>query len=133
MTPKIAIIGQGYVGLPLALEFAKHFPVYGFDINTNRVAELNNGEDHTLEANPDEIKELIKSIYSSGLIGKTKEYFIILNGKGRNGKSLLTLLMKYTLGFFFEQLKNEYLTGENKIGNGINVDIANLHLKPFIL
>lgn len=65
MTPKIAIIGQGYVGLPLALEFAKHFPVYGFDINTNRVAELNNGEDHTLEANPDEIKELLKSANDS--------------------------------------------------------------------
>ena len=47
---KIAIIGQGYVGLPLALEFAKHFPVYGFDINQSRVDELNLGNDHTLEA-----------------------------------------------------------------------------------
>ena len=46
---RIAVIGQGYVGLPLALEFVKHFPVYGFDINTNRVQELNSGKDHTLE------------------------------------------------------------------------------------
>lgn len=38
---RIAVIGQGYVGLPLALEFAKHFPVYGFDVNTDRVKELN--------------------------------------------------------------------------------------------
>ncbi len=50
MNHKIAVIGQGYVGLPLALEFAKHYPVFGFDINQNRVDELNNGEDHTLEA-----------------------------------------------------------------------------------
>lgn len=49
-TDKIAVIGQGYVGLPLALEFAKHFPVFGFDINTSRVDELNNGNDHTQEA-----------------------------------------------------------------------------------
>ena len=50
MDKKIAVIGQGYVGLPLALEFAKHYPVYGFDINPERVKELNSGEDHTKEA-----------------------------------------------------------------------------------
>lgn len=47
---KIAIIGQGYVGLPLALEFAKYFPVLGFDINSERTKQLNNGIDITLEA-----------------------------------------------------------------------------------
>ncbi len=47
---KIAVIGQGYVGLPLALEFAKYFPVIGFDVNAVRVGELNSGKDHTLEA-----------------------------------------------------------------------------------
>lgn len=47
---KIAIIGQGYVGLPLALEFAKYFPVLGFDINSERTEQLNNGVDVTLEA-----------------------------------------------------------------------------------
>ena len=56
---KIAIIGQGYVGLPLALEFSKHFPVYGFDINANRVNELNEGEDHTLEADLDLLEEVL--------------------------------------------------------------------------
>ncbi|MCZ4242923.1 nucleotide sugar dehydrogenase [Pedobacter punctiformis] len=48
--PKIAIIGLGYVGLPLALEFAKKYPVIGFDIDENRVAELKKGQDHTQEA-----------------------------------------------------------------------------------
>lgn len=56
---KIAIIGQGYVGLPLAIEFSKYYPVIGFDINKNRVDELNEGNDHTLEA---DLKQLEKSI-----------------------------------------------------------------------
>ena len=46
---KIAVIGLGYVGLPLAVEFAKKFPVVGFDINQARVGELNGGHDATLE------------------------------------------------------------------------------------
>jgi UDP-N-acetyl-D-galactosamine dehydrogenase len=49
-TPKIAIVGLGYVGLPLAIEFAKKYDVLGYDLNSQRVAELQNGEDHTLEA-----------------------------------------------------------------------------------
>lgn len=48
---KIAIIGLGYVGLPLAIEFGKKYHVIGFDIDVNRIIELNNGEDRTLEAN----------------------------------------------------------------------------------
>ncbi|MES2628612.1 MAG: nucleotide sugar dehydrogenase [Bacteroidota bacterium] len=58
---RIAVIGQGYVGLPLALEFSKHFPVCGFDINRSRVEELSKGEDSTLEADTDLIKSLLKS------------------------------------------------------------------------
>ncbi len=46
---KIAIIGLGYVGLPLGVEFAKKYPVVGFDINQSRVSELQAGKDHTLE------------------------------------------------------------------------------------
>ena len=57
---KIAVIGQGYVGLPLALEFAKHFPVYGFDTNKARVQELNNNKDHTLEANLNLLSTVLK-------------------------------------------------------------------------
>jgi len=47
---KIAVIGLGYVGLPLAIEFGKKYKVIGFDINTTRVNELKQGLDHTLEA-----------------------------------------------------------------------------------
>lgn len=56
---KIAVIGQGYVGLPLAIEFSQHFSVIGFDINSNRVNELNNGHDRTLEADPAKLNNAI--------------------------------------------------------------------------
>ncbi len=54
---KIAIIGLGYVGLPLAVEFGKTFPVIGFDINPQRIAELQSGEDRTLEVDGAELGE----------------------------------------------------------------------------
>ena len=47
-TAKIAVIGLGYVGLPLAVEFGKQFETIGFDINQKRVDELSAGTDHTL-------------------------------------------------------------------------------------
>lgn len=53
----IAIIGLGYVGLPLAVEFGKIRPVIGFDININRIAELRDGKDSTLECSSDELAQ----------------------------------------------------------------------------
>ncbi len=58
---KIAIIGLGYVGLPLAIEFAKKYDVLGFDINHTRVEELSRGEDHTREAHIDDLNHVISS------------------------------------------------------------------------
>ena len=52
----IAIVGLGYVGLPLAVEFGKHRRVVGFDINAHRIAELQAGRDHTLETEPAELQ-----------------------------------------------------------------------------
>ena len=52
---KIAIIGLGYVGLPLAVEFGKHYDTLGFDINTQRVNQLRNGQDRTLETTTEEL------------------------------------------------------------------------------
>lgn len=54
---KIAVIGLGYVGLPLAIEFGKKYKVLGYDINIQRVEELNAGVDHTLEADLDGMLE----------------------------------------------------------------------------
>ena len=54
---KLAIIGLGYVGLPLAVEFGKKYPVIGFDINERRVAELQSCQDHTKEVEPNELRQ----------------------------------------------------------------------------
>jgi UDP-N-acetyl-D-galactosamine dehydrogenase len=62
MSTKIAVIGLGYVGLPLARLFATKFPVVGFDINQKRIEELNLGKDNTLEIEEDILqKVLVKS------------------------------------------------------------------------
>jgi UDP-N-acetyl-D-galactosamine dehydrogenase len=62
MSTKIAVIGLGYVGLPLARLFATKFPVVGFDINQKRIDELNSGKDNTLEIEEDILqKVLVKS------------------------------------------------------------------------
>ena len=66
-TTTIALIGLGYVGLPLAVEFGKHRPVIGFDINQARVAELQGGKDHTLECSPEQLKAAEHLRFSSQL------------------------------------------------------------------
>lgn len=64
---KIAIIGLGYVGLPLAVEFGKKVPVVGFDIYQKRIDELKNGQDHTLEVSPEELKQAVHLKYTAHL------------------------------------------------------------------
>ena len=66
-TPRICVIGQGYVGLPLAVEFGKHYPTVGFDINQNRINELKSGVDSTLECSSEELKEGIHLSFSYDL------------------------------------------------------------------
>jgi UDP-N-acetyl-D-glucosamine/UDP-N-acetyl-D-galactosamine dehydrogenase len=58
-SPHIAVIGLGYVGLPLAVEFAKKYSVIGFDINNRRVEELHKGYDHTLEISESDLKKVL--------------------------------------------------------------------------
>jgi len=53
------MIGLGYVGLPLAVEFAKHYPVTGFDINQQRINDVNKGHDDTLEVEDDNLKSVL--------------------------------------------------------------------------
>ena len=64
---KLAVIGLGYVGLPLAVEFGKHRPTLGFDINAKRVVELQSGQDHTLEVEPEELQKAKHLSYSTDL------------------------------------------------------------------
>ena len=75
---KIAIIGLGYVGLPLAVEFGKILDVVGFDINQSRIYELKNGIDRTLEVDKTEMAASTKLIFSSKLEDlNTANYFIV--------------------------------------------------------
>ena len=75
---KIAIIGLGYVGLPLAVEFGKQVPVIGFDIHQKRIDELKSGQDHTLEVSPEELKQASKLSYSADLAElKDCNFFIV--------------------------------------------------------
>ena len=64
---KLAVIGLGYVGLPLAVEFGKHRTVVGFDINTNRISALKAGHDSTLEVDDDELAAAANLSFSNAL------------------------------------------------------------------
>jgi UDP-N-acetyl-D-glucosamine/UDP-N-acetyl-D-galactosamine dehydrogenase len=63
----VAIIGLGYVGLPLAVEFGKFYDVVGFDINLTRIDELKNGVDKTLESSKEEISAAVNLKFSSSI------------------------------------------------------------------
>ena len=77
-TIRIAIIGLGYVGLPLAVEFGKKRPVLGFDINRSRIAELQGGQDHTLEVSPEELQEAAQLRFSADAADlATCNFFIV--------------------------------------------------------
>ena len=64
---KLAVIGLGYVGLPLAAEFGKKYPTIGFDINAMRIEELKQGIDRTLEVSPKELKEANKLSFTTSI------------------------------------------------------------------
>src|SRR5690606_9334245 len=75
---KIGVIGLGYVGLPLAVEFGKKLDVVGFDINQERIAELKKGFDRTREVDSPELKSSTKLTFSSDLNDlKSVNYFIV--------------------------------------------------------
>ena len=63
----IAVIGQGYVGLPLAIEFGKKYPTIGFDINQSRIVELKKGIDHTNEASTEQLRSADQLTFSANI------------------------------------------------------------------
>ena len=75
---RIGIVGLGYVGLPLAVEFGKKYPTVGFDINAERVAELEGGTDSTLECSSEELAESKHLSYASSVdaIGNCNFYIV---------------------------------------------------------
>jgi UDP-N-acetyl-D-galactosamine dehydrogenase len=102
---KIAVIGLGYVGLPLARLFATKFPVVGFDINILRVEELMSGKDSTLEVSDELLQEVLvqKSSNENGLLCSTSisdikdcNYYIITvpTPVDKNNRPVLVPLIK---------------------------------------
>ena len=102
---KIAIIGLGYVGLPLARLFATKYAVVGFDINSNRIKELNAGKDSTLEVEDEVLKAVLvdksptsNGLYCSSNLSDLKDcnYYIITvpTPVDKNNRPILTPLLK---------------------------------------
>jgi UDP-N-acetyl-D-galactosamine dehydrogenase len=92
---RIGIIGLGYVGLPLAIEFGRQYPTVGFDINEKRVAELRAGRDKTREASTEELAAAKKLAYSTNVEDlRSCNVFIVTvpTPVGRNKRPVLTPL-----------------------------------------
>lgn len=96
----IAVIGLGYVGLPLAVEFGKKYRTIGFDINQHRVAELTARRDSTLEVEPDELRAASHLVYSAELdaIRQANVYIVTVPTPiDRHKRPDLTPLLKASL------------------------------------
>jgi len=92
---RIGIVGLGYVGLPLAVEFGKRYPTVGFDIHAGRVAELEDGTDSTLECSSEELAEATHLDYTSDVAGIADCNFYIVTVPtpiGDGNRPLLTPL-----------------------------------------
>lgn len=107
---KIAIIGLGYVGLPLAVEFGKKFNVLGFDINASRIKELESGYDKTNESNEDEIRSAKYLSFSSDLNElKSCNIFIV---------TVPTPINQFKAPDLSPLLKASHMIGENALKKG---------------
>lgn len=134
MQHRIAVIGLGYVGLPLAVEFAKKYPTIGFDINQRRIDELRSGNDFTLEIESDLLKSVLASksdMNSTGLfVSSTIEDLSICNTfivtvptpTDKNNRPVLTPLYKAseTVGKVLK--KGDYVIYESTVYPGVTED-----------
>jgi UDP-N-acetyl-D-galactosamine dehydrogenase len=131
--PTIAIIGLGYVGLPLAVAFAEKFNVIGLDINEQRISELKSGKDHTLEISDALLKSALKGSDTFGLTvtSNTKEIetatvFIVTVPTPTNkyNQPVLTPLVKAseTVGAFLK--KGDVVIYESTVYPGVTEDVC---------
>lgn len=128
MKKKIAIIGLGYVGLPLAVEFAKKFEVVGFDINSSRINELKNGHDSTLEIEDNALSLSVDNLSYSSDINDTKNcniYIITVptpidEANRPNLKPLIT--SSQTVGSVID--KNDIIIFESTVYPGVTENVC---------
>ena len=137
MEKKIAVIGLGYVGLPLAVEFAKQYPTVGFDINSPRVDELMNGHDRTLEVEDDDLKEVIasdlistesngKGLYCTTAVGdiESSNFYVVTvpTPTDKNKRPVLTPLIKASESVGKVLKKGDYVIYESTVYPGVTED-----------
>ncbi|MBK6564147.1 MAG: nucleotide sugar dehydrogenase [Saprospiraceae bacterium] len=134
MHHKIAIVGLGYVGLPLAVEFAKKYPVVGFDINQKRVDELNQGKDFTLEVEDNLLQEVLASsddfdhdgLYVTTNLDDLKvcNTFIVTvpTPTDKNNRPVLTPLYKASESVGKVLKKGDYVIYESTVYPGVTED-----------
>ncbi|WP_019038525.1 nucleotide sugar dehydrogenase [Psychroflexus tropicus] len=138
--PKIAVIGLGYVGLPLAVAFAEKYPVIGFDINQSRVDELQSGKDHTLEVSDDDLQTALASNETVGLKLSTdpediKEATIFIvtvpTPTDKNRQPVLTPLIKAseTIGRLLK--KEDIVIYESTVYPGVTEEVCVPVLEEF--
>ncbi len=125
---KIAVIGLGYVGLPLAVEFGKKFKTIGFDINSNRVDELNKGIDSTLEVSNEYLTETLNNSLFSVTGDKTKiadcSIYIVTvpTPTDRNNRPVLTPLIKASETVASVLKKGDIVIYESTVYPGVTED-----------
>lgn len=137
MEKKIAVIGLGYVGLPLAVEFAKNYPTIGFDINTSRVNQLMSGHDHTLEVEDKDLqKEIVadlltaeskgKGLYCTTAVGdiESANFYIVTvpTPTDKNKRPVLTPLIKASESVGKVLKKGDYVIYESTVYPGVTED-----------
>ena len=131
MQHKIAVIGLGYVGLPLAVEFAKKYVTVGFDINTARITELRSGKDSTLEIEDDVLKTVLSSSLdfdNNGLfvsdslqdIAQCNTYIVTVpTPTDKNNRPVLTPLYKASESVGKVLKKGDYIIYESTVYPGV--------------
>ena len=135
--PRIAVIGLGYVGLPLAVEFGKIYPTIGFDINAKRVQELNKGHDHTLEVEDHDLRAVIASnamdiqskgqgLYCTTAIGdiESSNFYIVTvpTPTDKNKRPVLIPLIKASESIGKVLKKGDYVVYESTVYPGVTED-----------
>ena len=124
---KIAILGLGYVGLPLAVEFAKKRDVVGFDLNQNRINSLNNGYDKNLETTKKELKASKNLVFTNKIIDtRDCKIFIVtvptpLNNNKKPDLKMLKNVSK-SLGKIIK--KNDIIIYESTVYPGVTEEIC---------
>ena len=137
MERKITVVGLGYVGLPLAVEFAKHYPTVGFDINGPRVEELMNGHDRTLEVEDEDLKKVIasdlisieksgKGLFCTTAVGdiESSNFYVVTvpTPTDKNKRPVLTPLIRASESVGKVLKKGNYVIYESTVYPGVTED-----------